>query len=161
MTENQTTPAASDQPTGTARFALAARTFRSHLKGNLLTAAIVVPLALVLFPAYHAVRTALFGEPFRLTVTPGVMPACDSSTARRLLKQALETAPAAKQGGITVQKLGAFAEAGFVPVTAKGTEMRLCTGDIFFSSGRQDVSFTLQWTSSAKTELWIEADDPF
>ncbi|KOX45154.1 hypothetical protein ADL19_23505 [Streptomyces purpurogeneiscleroticus] len=134
---------------------------RDHLKTNALTIAIIVPLALVAFPAYRAVKSAVLGDPLALSVTPGVMPACDSSTARRLLKQALETAPAAKQGGITVQKLGAFQETGFVPVTAKGTEMRLCSSDVFLSSGRQDVSFTLQWTSPAKTELWIEADDPF
>jgi hypothetical protein len=162
MSENQTNPSAVDQPAAAAgRLALAARAFRSQLKGNLLTAAIVVPLALVAFPAYRAVKTAILGDPLALSVTPGVMPACDSSTSRRLLKQALEAAPAAKQASITVQKLGAFQETGFVPVTAKGTEMRLCSGDVFLSSGRQDVSFTLQWTSPAKTELWIEADNPF
>lgn len=162
MPKNQNATSAAGQPSGaTPRLAQVAQTFRSWLKGNLLTVAIVVPVALVAFPAYRALKTAVLGDPLALTVTPGVMPACDSSTSRRLLKQALEGAPAAKQAGITVQKLGVFSETGFVPVTDKGTEMRLCTGDVFFSSGRQDVSFTLQWTSPVKTELWIEADDPF
>lgn len=130
-----------------------ARTRRAAVIGALIGAC--------LLGVYKLWHRPTAGERFPLTITPGVMPACDSSTARRLLKQALETAPAAKQAGITVQKLGAFAETGFVPVTAKGSEMRLCTGDVFLSSGRQDVTFTLQWTSPARTELWIEADDPF
>lgn len=130
-----------------------ARTRRAAIIGTLIGAG--------LLGGYKLWHRPTASDRYPITVTPGVMPACDSSTARRLLKQALEAAPAAKQGGITVQKLGAFAETGFVPVTAKGSEMRLCTGDVFLSSGRQDVAFTLQWTSPAKTELWIEADDPF
>lgn len=118
-------------------------------------------VGVVLLGGYRLLHRASGGESYPLTITPGVMPACDSSQARRLLKRTLEQAPAARQAGITVAKLGAFRETGFVPVTAKGTEMRLCTGDVFFSAGRQDVAFTLQWTSPKKDELWIEADDPY
>ncbi|GJD97680.1 hypothetical protein [Methylobacterium iners] len=118
-------------------------------------------LGVCLFGAYKVIWRPSAGERFPITITPGVMPACDSSPSRRLLRQVLEALPAARQAGVTVVKLGAFTETGFVPVTAKGTEMRLCSGDVFLTSGRHDVAFTLQWTSSARNELWIEADDPF
>ena len=93
--------------------------------------------------------------------TVGVMPACASTPVRRLLKQAIDEAPGAKQASAVLQRIGAIEETGYVPVGAKGTEVRLCQADIFFNLGRHDVPFTLTWTSSDKDELWIEAEAPF
>ena len=90
-----------------------------------------------------------------------MLPSCTSPTARQLLADTLQDDPAAKQAGVKVARIGDVAETGFVPVNSKGYEMRLCTADVFLNVGRRDVAFTLQWTSAAKDEVWIEAELPF
>ncbi|TXN00159.1 hypothetical protein FV242_22970 [Methylobacterium sp. WL64] len=120
--------------------------------------AIGIPIGLLLLGGYR-----ILNRPDRnaIAFTVGVMPACDSIPARRLLRQVLEQAAAAKQPGATVQRLGVVQETGYVPVGAKGLEIRLCQADAFLSVGRSDVPFTLEWTTPAKDELWIEAEPPF
>ncbi|TXM95366.1 hypothetical protein [Methylobacterium sp. WL116] len=115
-------------------------------------------LALCLVGGYRLLNRH---DPNAISFTVGVMPVCDSIPARRLLRQVLDRASTAKQAGATVQRLGVIQETGYVPVGAKGLEIRLCQADAFLNVGRHDVPFTLEWTSSAKDELWIEAEPPF
>ncbi|WP_131196910.1 hypothetical protein [Lichenihabitans psoromatis] len=110
---------------------------------------------------YHAMHHQSTNEELASSFVPGILPSCDSDAARGLLIGALEDAPSAKKTGGKVAKLGDIKETGFVPVNSKGSELRLCTADVFLNVGRHDVSFTLQWTSATKDELWIEADSPF
>lgn len=94
-------------------------------------------------------------------LTAGVMPLCASPAVRQLLKQAIEEAPGAKQANAVLQRIGTVQETGYVPVGAKGFEIRLCQADVFLNLGRHDVPFTLTWISPEKDALWIEAETPF
>lgn len=114
-----------------------------------------------LVSGYRALRHDEADETVTASFDVGVLPSCTSSTARQLLFDSLHDSPDAKQAGVKVAKIGEVKETGFVPVNSKGSEMRLCTADVFLNVGRKDVNFTLQWTSTAKDEVWIEAEQPF
>ena len=124
---------------------------------------LLIGAAVLIVPAGYRLLARHWGAENGMpsTFTVGVMPACDSSPTRRLLSQSLDGTPEVKKGEASLQRIGTVAETGYVPANSKGSEMRLCTADVFTSLGRVNLPFTLEWTSAAKDELWIEAENPF
>ncbi|MBX9933704.1 MAG: hypothetical protein K2Y56_19655 [Methylobacterium sp.] len=122
-------------------------------------AVIVVSVGVILVGGYRILQRHIRAED--TSFTNGVMPACASPVVKRLLKDAIEESPNVKQASALLHRTVTVQETGYVPVGAKGYEVRLCEADILFNIGRHDVPFTLTWVSPAKDELWIEVQLPF
>ena len=88
-------------------------------------------------------------------LTPGVLPACDSPTTRRLLKQTLEQAPASRAAGLTVLRLGVLRHHLESVRDATGLEVRVCEAEVFANAGRRTLGVSLEWTSAEKDEVWL------
>ncbi|MBX9933281.1 MAG: hypothetical protein K2Y56_17390 [Methylobacterium sp.] len=122
-------------------------------------AAIVVAVGVILIGGYRIAQRHSRADD--TSFANGVMPTCASPVVKRLLKDTIEESLSVKQASAVLQRTVSVQETGYVPVGAKGFEVRLCEADILFNLGRHDVPFTLTWISSAKDELWIEVQLPF
>ena len=88
-------------------------------------------------------------------LTPGVLPACDSPTTRRLLKQTLEQAPASRAAGLTVLRLGVLRHHLESVRDATGLEVRVCEAEVFANAGRRTLGVSLEWTDGDRREVWL------
>ncbi len=85
-----------------------------------------------------------------LAITPGQMPACDSTVTRHLLTQAVAGSPAARTQGLVMQKVGSVRDA--FPGMALYGGQRTCVAEIYTNAGRDTVTATLSWTSPNQDE---------
>lgn len=88
-------------------------------------------------------------------IEPGVMPACDSPQARHLLQRTIETAPLAKAARLRIVKLGTFAHYTETQTYENQFIARICTGEVFASTGRHSVPFKMEWLDTAKREVFL------
>lgn len=80
------------------------------------------------------------------------VPACGSSTAKALAKQAMEGAPIAKVLNINVFDIQDARELSYEDQTKK----RACTATALLNSGRHEFGYTLEWTNLAERKVWLE-----
>ncbi|WP_156647818.1 hypothetical protein [Methylobacterium sp. Leaf87] len=88
-------------------------------------------------------------------LTPGVLPVCDSPFTRKLLKQTIEQASAARATGLEVLRLGFMRH--HLDGVRDTTQLpaRVCEAEVFANAGRQTLGFSLEWTSAEKDEVWL------
>ena len=88
-------------------------------------------------------------------LTPGILPACDSPFTRKLLKQSIEKAPAARTAGLEVLRLGVMRHHLDSVGDASQLPTRVCEAEVFANAGRRALGFTLEWTTTGKDEVWL------
>lgn len=108
--------------------------------------------------AYEKGHLSRLGSLFGSGIVAGQMPICESSTARRLLREAIDKSPRALQTGLKVSEIGRIKD--YAPGTAvaadPAADMRFCQANVFTNGGSGEVHFVLKWMDPAKSRLWLE-----
>jgi len=132
------------------------------MSGNNNTTLTIIGLVSVatIFGAYAYEKGLLpkIGAWFGSGVIAGQMPVCESSTARSLLREAIDKSPRAIQSGLKVSEIGTIKDYAEDPCLAASTtvEMRFCQATVFTNAGSGQVHFVMKWVDPDKSRLWLE-----
>lgn len=86
------------------------------------------------------------------TMMSSDLPRCTSATSKSLAKQAIEGAPAAKILNVAVYDILDPTELSY----DAGQQKRSCKAMALLNSGKNEIQFTLEWTSPARDKVWLE-----
>ncbi len=89
-----------------------------------------------------------------LAITPGQMPACDSTISRHGLLNTITNAPRAKLMGLSMQRIDVVSELASDPSPAP--DRRVCLAVVYTNAGRKLVGFTLTWANEEKSEVYLD-----
>ncbi|MCC6888298.1 MAG: DUF4339 domain-containing protein [Hyphomicrobiales bacterium] len=86
------------------------------------------------------------------TASRGPVPACDSTSARTLAKQAIEREPLARLINASVIDLHDIQQTDYDAAARK----RSCSATAMLNTGRNAVRYSLEWLNETGEEVWIE-----
>jgi hypothetical protein len=92
------------------------------------------------------------------TMLSNSIPKCDSITAKKMAKEALQNGPLAKMVNTRVYEIQDARQIAY----DNKADKRTCQATALLNSGRHDVSYTIEWMNKDKNKYWLEVEEaPF